>query len=60
MGDVLVQVLLIKMSIVTNVSAAMMTKKNVAKDATKLRRDTSVHVLKDTNSVGSHVLVCDY
>jgi len=43
--------------IVTNASATMEV---VTKSATKLTRDTAVHVLKDTNSVGRHALVCDY
>jgi len=43
--------------IVTNANATMEV---VAKPATKRTRGTAVHVLKDTDPVGSHVLVCDY
>jgi len=55
-GEVVVRVLLIEMLIVTNAVARRRTKSAVIKSATKLTKDTAVYVIKDTNSVGSHVL----
>lgn len=51
-GEVIVQVLVHDMLIVTNAGATMGV---VSKSATKLTRGTAVHVLKDTDPVGSHV-----
>lgn len=57
MGELPVKVLRYDMLIVTNASVPMVA---VSKSAKKLTGDAAVHVIKDSNPVGRHVLVCDY
>ena len=55
--DVLVQVVLHDMLIVTNAVATMGA---VSTSVRKRTRDVPVHALQDINAVEVHVLVCEY
>ena len=55
--EILVQVLVYGMLIVTNAGATMGA---VSKSVRKLTRDTAVHALLDINPLEVHVLVCEF
>ena len=55
--EIIVQVLVYNMLIVTNASATM---EAVTKSVRKPTRDTAVHAFLDINPLEVHVLVCEF